>query len=81
MPGFDGGSWQGVVMPAGAPRDVVAAVSSDLSRILKSPEMRERILGMGGIPVSNTPEEFTAFMKAESEKWAQVAKAAKVKME
>jgi len=81
MPGFDGGSWQGVVMPAGAPRDVVTAVSSDLSRILKSPEMRERILGMGGIPVSNTPEEFTAFMKAESEKWAQVAKAAKVRME
>ena len=81
MPGFDGGSWQGVVMPAGTPREVVAAVSAELAKILRASEMRERILSMGGIPVSNTPDEFTAFMKAESEKWAQVAKAANVKME
>src|SRR5438105_13642945 len=54
MPGFDGGSWQGVVMPAGAPRDVVTAVSNEFARILKSPDMRDRILGMGGIPVSRT---------------------------
>jgi tripartite-type tricarboxylate transporter receptor subunit TctC len=81
MPGFDGGSWQGVVMPAGAPREIVNSVSAELGRILKAQDMRDRILGMGGIPVSNTPEQFTAFMKAESEKWAQVARAANVKIE
>jgi tripartite-type tricarboxylate transporter receptor subunit TctC len=81
MPGFDGGSWQGVVMPAGAPREIVNGVSAELGRILKAQDMRDRILGMGGIPVSNTPEQFTAFMKAESEKWAQVARAANVKIE
>jgi len=43
--------------------------------------MKERILGMGGIPLGNSPDEFAAFMKGESEKWAQVAKAAKVRME
>jgi tripartite-type tricarboxylate transporter receptor subunit TctC len=81
MPGFDGGSWQGVVMPAGTSREIVNTVSTELARILKSPEMRERIVGMGGIPVSNAPEEFTAFMKAESEKWTQVAKAANVRID
>jgi tripartite-type tricarboxylate transporter receptor subunit TctC len=81
LAGFDGGSWQGVVMPAGTPRDVVNGVSVALVRIIKSPEMRERILAMGGIPLGNSPDEFAAFMKAESEKWAQVAKAANVKME
>jgi tripartite-type tricarboxylate transporter receptor subunit TctC len=81
LAGFDGGSWQGVVMPAGTPRDVVNDVSVALVRIIKSPEMRERILAMGGIPLGNSPDEFAAFMKAESEKWAQVAKAANVKME
>jgi tripartite-type tricarboxylate transporter receptor subunit TctC len=79
--GFDGGSWQGVVMPAGTPRELVHAVSGELVKILRSPDMRERILGMGGIPLGNTPEEFAAFMKAESEKWAQVAKAANVRIE
>ena len=81
LPTFDGGSWQGVVMPAGAPRDVVNAVSGELVKILRAPDMKERILGMGGIPLGNTPDEFAAFMKAESEKWAQVAKAAKVSSE
>jgi tripartite-type tricarboxylate transporter receptor subunit TctC len=81
MPGFDGGSWQGVVMPAGAPREIVNGLSAELGKILKAQDMRDRILGMGGIPVSNTPEQFTAFMKAESEKWAQVARAANVKIE
>jgi tripartite-type tricarboxylate transporter receptor subunit TctC len=81
LAGFDGGSWQGVVMPAGAPRDIVNTVNGELVRMLNSPDMKERILAMGGIALPNTPDEFLAFMKAESEKWAKVAKAANVKME
>jgi tripartite-type tricarboxylate transporter receptor subunit TctC len=81
LAGFDGGSWQGVVMPAGTPRPLVNAVSGELVKILRSPDMKERILGMGGIPLGNSPDEFAAFMKTESEKWAQVAKAANVKTE
>jgi tripartite-type tricarboxylate transporter receptor subunit TctC len=81
LAGFDGGSWQGVVMPAGAPRDIVNKVNGDLVKMLRSPDMKEKILVMGGIALGNTPDEFSAFMKAESEKWAKVAKAANVKME
>jgi len=81
LPDFDGGSWQGVVMPAGTPRELVGAVSGELVKILRAPDMTERILGMGGIPLGSSPDEFAAFMKAESEKWAQVAKAAKVSSE
>ena len=78
LPGFDGGSWQGVVMPAGTPRELVHAVSGELAKILRAPDMKERIAAMGGIPLGTSPDEFAAFMKAEGEKWAQVAKAAKV---
>jgi tripartite-type tricarboxylate transporter receptor subunit TctC len=81
LPDFDGGSWQGVVMPAGTPRELVNAVSAELVKLLQAPDMKERILGMGGIPLGNSPDEFAAFMKGESEKWAQVAKAAKVRTE
>jgi tripartite-type tricarboxylate transporter receptor subunit TctC len=81
LSGFDGGSWQGVVMPAATPRELVNAVNGELVKILRSPDMRERILGMGGIPLPTTPEEFAAFMKAEGEKWARVARAANVRLE
>ena len=81
LPGFDGGSWQGVVMPAGTPRELVHAVSGELAKILRAPDMKERIVAMGGIPLGTSPDEFAAFMKAEAEKWAQVAKAAKVSTE
>jgi tripartite-type tricarboxylate transporter receptor subunit TctC len=81
LPGFDGGSWQGVVMPAGAPQDIVAAVNGALVRALAAPEAKAKVLAMGGIAASDTPEQFAAFVKSETEKWAQVVKAAHVKID
>ena len=79
--GFDGSSWNGVVMPAGTPREIVTRVSTELVKMLKAPEMKEKILQQGGLAVGNTAEEFTAYVKAESDKWARVAKAAQVRPE
>lgn len=79
--GFDGSSWQGVVTPAGTPHDIVKRANIELVKMLKSPDLKEKILGMGGIASGNSPEEFAAFLKAEIEKWAKVAKAAKVKLD
>jgi tripartite-type tricarboxylate transporter receptor subunit TctC len=81
LPGFDGGSWQGVVMPAGASRDIVDAANGALVRTMSAPEAKAKILSMGGIVASDTPEQFAAFMRAETEKWAQVVKAARVKID
>jgi tripartite-type tricarboxylate transporter receptor subunit TctC len=79
--GFDGGSWQGIVMPAGAPREAINRASHDLTSMLRSPEARERIHAMGGIALGNTPDDFTAFVAAETAKWARVVKAAGIKPE
>lgn len=76
--GFDGVSWQGLSMPAGVPRDIVNRVNAELSKALNSPAMKERIIGMGGLVSSYKSEEFSAFVKAELDKWARVAKEAKV---
>ena len=81
LPDFEGGSWQGVVMPAGTPREHVNAASAQLVKILRAPDMKERIADMGGIPLGSTPEEFAAYMRAEEEKWARVARAAGVSTE
>lgn len=79
--GFDGASWQGVVMPAGVPRDIVMKTHDALAKSLKTPEARERLLGLGALPSGNTPEEFAAFIKSETEKWAKVAKAAHIQLD
>jgi tripartite-type tricarboxylate transporter receptor subunit TctC len=79
--GFEGGSWQGIVMPAGTPREAVHKASLDLVRIVQSPDTRERILAMGGITLGTTPESFSAYVTAEVGKWAKVVKAAGIRGE
>jgi tripartite-type tricarboxylate transporter receptor subunit TctC len=78
--GYEASSWQGLSMPAGVPREIVQRVGGELARALKAPEMRERILAIGGIAVGNPPEEFAAFFNAESDKWSAVARKANIVM-
>lgn len=78
---FDGGSWQGYIMPAGTPREIVGRANRDLVKLLGAPEMRDKIHAMGGITQPQTPEQFTQFVRAETDKWARVVKAAGIKGE
>ncbi|HUP93901.1 MAG TPA: tripartite tricarboxylate transporter substrate binding protein [Burkholderiales bacterium] len=79
--GFDGGSWNGVVMPAGTPQDIVNKIHAPLVAELRSPAAKELLLRNGGLAGGNTPAQFAAFIKAESEKWAKVAKFAKIHLD
>jgi tripartite-type tricarboxylate transporter receptor subunit TctC len=79
--GFEGSSWNGIVVPVGTPREVSTRVYQELSTMLKAPETREKLVGQGAIAGGDTPEEFAAYMKAEIEKWTKVAKFAKVKLD
>jgi tripartite-type tricarboxylate transporter receptor subunit TctC len=76
--GYDGSSWQGVVMPAGTSREIVARIYQELATMLKAPDTREKFLAQGALASGMPPEEFTAFVRREAEKWAKVAKAAGV---
>ncbi len=78
---FDGSSWQGVVVPAGTPKEIVDKIHATLARELTSPAGKELLLKRGGIASGNTPAEFAAFVKAEVEKWSKVAKAAKISLD
>jgi tripartite-type tricarboxylate transporter receptor subunit TctC len=79
--GYDGSSWQGVVMPAGTPREIVARVYQELATMLKAADTREKFLAQGALASGMPPEEFAAFVKREAEKWDKVAKAAKVQVD
>jgi tripartite-type tricarboxylate transporter receptor subunit TctC len=81
IPGFETGSWQGVVAPAGTPRDVVAKLNAEIGRIVTTPEMRDKLGAQGADVRTNTPDEFTTFIRTEMTKWAKVVKDANVKLD
>lgn len=79
--GYDGGSWQGVGAPAGTPPEIIRRVNSILVAELKTPATRELMLKRGGIVSANSPEEFSAYLKAEIARWTKIAKAANISVD
>jgi tripartite-type tricarboxylate transporter receptor subunit TctC len=73
-PGFDVGSWYGVLVPAGTPAEIVNRLHGELTRILAMPEMRESLVGLGMRPVGNAPAEFAEELRADVERWARVVR-------
>ena len=78
---FDGGSWQGVGAPAGTPPEIIRRVNTLLVNELKTPNMRDQMIKRGAIVSANTPEEFSAFLKAEIARWTKVAKAGNISID
>ena len=75
VPGYDWQAWQGVVAPAGTPKEVVARLSAELQRIQASPEFREQLVKFGMDPFPpQTPEQFAAMIAAEQPRWAKAIK-------
>jgi tripartite-type tricarboxylate transporter receptor subunit TctC len=74
IPGYELTNWFGLMVPAGTPRDIVTRINTDVAKVLKMPDVRERLLGMAAEPVGSTPEQFSAFLKSETAKWAKVIK-------
>jgi tripartite-type tricarboxylate transporter receptor subunit TctC len=81
VPGYEVVSWQAVFAPAGTPKPIVDRLHAEITKILKEPEMQERLgkLGMQGSDMSI--DQIKTFQKAEVAKWAQVIKAGNIKAE
>ena len=80
-PKFESLAWNGVLVPAGTPRAVIARLNSEIDAILKLPDVVQKLNAAGFDLIGGTPEEFGALIKAESEKWAPVIKSAGVKID
>ncbi|HEX2829878.1 MAG TPA: tripartite tricarboxylate transporter substrate binding protein [Burkholderiales bacterium] len=78
VPGFSFNGWYGIVAPSKTPRPIVNRLSEDLRRIVKTPEIVERMNATGNEPVGSTPEEFDRLIREEIPKWANVIRAAKI---
>ncbi len=78
---FEAISWQAVLAPAGTPKAIIDRVSAELIRIIKSDELRGKMLGQYFSAAGTTPEALAGLMKTERERWAKVIKAAGVQPE
>jgi len=74
LAGYEIGSWQGVFAPAGTPPEIVRRLNTEIVRILKSPEIHDKLIALGAEPVGNSVDEFTAMVKSEVAKWGDVVK-------
>jgi len=81
VPGYESVSWGGLMAPAGTPPAVIAKLHAEFARILKLPDIQERMEALGSTIVGSGPAEFSAFLQAEIRKWDGVAKKAAIRIE
>ena len=74
VPGYEATSWFGMFAPAGTPAPVLAKLNAAIVKLLAQPDVKKKINEQGAEVYSETPEQFTAFIQAESVKWGKVVK-------
>ena len=79
LPGFTLTNWFALVIPAATPADIRNRLNTEVVKILRSPDIKDRLLAMGAEPVGNTQAELGAFIKSETAKWAKVIRDANIK--
>ncbi len=78
LPGFEAATWVGLLAPAGTPKEIVNRMQQEIAKVLRSPEVQEKLSTSGAEPVGNTPEQFGAYLASEVAKWDRVVKQAKI---
>jgi tripartite-type tricarboxylate transporter receptor subunit TctC len=81
LPGYEFQAWYGMFAPGGTARPIVAQISREVARIVQLPDVVKQMTSQGEQPRSSTPEEFTAFFRAEVEKYRRIVKLANIRVE
>jgi tripartite-type tricarboxylate transporter receptor subunit TctC len=81
VPGFEVSAWAGVIVPAGVPKAIVLQLNSAVNKALNAPSVREKLPDFGLEIVGGTPEQYTAHIKSEAAKWADVVKRSGAKVD
>jgi len=79
--GFESGTWQGLLVPTGTPPAVLAKLSAELTRIIRSPEVRARLSAQGAEVYTMSPSEFSTFFDKERKRWSTVVAQGGVKLD
>ncbi len=79
LPGYSASGWYGLFTPAATPKPVIARLNAEAVRALRAPDVVDKLSSQGAEPVASSPEEFTAFVRGEISKWAELVKAANMR--
>ncbi len=79
--GYDLTIWLGFFAPAGTPREIITKVNSELARVLRASDLRERLAQQGVDPIIDTPDEFGAYVRTEIARWGDVVRASGTKLD
>jgi tripartite-type tricarboxylate transporter receptor subunit TctC len=81
VPGFDMSTWWGPVAPAGVSKDAIAKLAGEAAKLLRQPDVKEKMASVGAEAVGNSPEEFAAFILSERTKYTKIVKEANIKLD
>lgn len=81
LPGYIAVGWNGLVGPAAMPAAVLEKIHATVSKIVRQPEVRDKLIGLGAEPSLSTPQEYAELMKSEIAKWARVVKDSGAKLD
>jgi tripartite-type tricarboxylate transporter receptor subunit TctC len=81
LPKVEAVNWYGIQVAAKTPPEIIAKINEAFAKTLNDPDMRQKLIGRGADPIPSTPAEFTAFVKAEYDKWGPIAKASGAKID
>ncbi|HEV7800852.1 MAG TPA: tripartite tricarboxylate transporter substrate binding protein [Burkholderiales bacterium] len=81
LPGYNASGWYGLFVPAATPKAVIARLNQEAVKALRMPDVVRTLSSQGAEPVGNTAEEFSVFVKSEIDKWANLVRIAKMKMD
>jgi tripartite-type tricarboxylate transporter receptor subunit TctC len=79
--GFEVVSWYGILAPAGTPQEIVRRLNAEINRILRLPAVRDRLAALGAEPTGGTPEQFAETIRTDTARWAQVVRAAGIRID
>ncbi|HTD91996.1 MAG TPA: tripartite tricarboxylate transporter substrate binding protein [Burkholderiales bacterium] len=81
LPGFSASGWYGMLAPIATPKDIILKLNTEITRVLRMPDIADRLNALAAEPAPGAPEQFSAFIRSEIDKWAKVVKAANMKAE
>ena len=79
VPGYEASGWYAALAPAATPRELISKINNDMNRIMKMPDVMQRLAGDGVEAVGSTPDQFGAYLRSEIAKWGKVVQASGAK--
>ena len=81
LPGFEATAWVGIFAPARMPSEITFKIQNETKRIVRLPDIAQRMRELGATPVANAPAEFSAFVQKDTGKWRELVQTARIKIE